>query len=381
MSEANIVVGLGFGDEGKGISTDYLCSFHSPKDTIVVRYNGGQQAGHHVVLDGKNHVHSNFGSGTLRGFPSYISKYCSIYPITIANEYEILQSKGITPKLIIDPLAIVTTPMDVVYNHFIEKKNNHGSCGLGIGTTMKRHNETEYKLFAADLTNRAVLSLKLANILRYYIKILEQNKNFTVDDALEYSKTCSHIMDEYLIAVGKLFLTGIIEVRKVNLSKYNVVFEGAQGIMLDKDHGFFPNVTYSDSTSKNAIALCNEFDLQYSLYYITRCYQTRHGNGPIPNYKEIQLINTDHEINKNNQWQKEFRVCEIDYSLLNMSLKIDSAYAHSNKMISQNLIITCNDQRSDFEFDLSQFGNEFDNIYKSYSPEAKSINVLGDVVY
>ena len=67
--KAQIVVGLGFGDEGKGITTDYLCSQNA--NSLVVRFSGGQQCGHNVCLGELSHVHSNFGSGTLRGVPSF----------------------------------------------------------------------------------------------------------------------------------------------------------------------------------------------------------------------------------------------------------------------------------------------------------------------
>jgi adenylosuccinate synthase len=84
---AKIVVGLGFGDEGKGITTDWLCSQN--QKSIVIRFSGGQQAGHTVMIgDDKKHIHSNYGSGTLRGVPSYFSEHCSIYLPTLWTETE-----------------------------------------------------------------------------------------------------------------------------------------------------------------------------------------------------------------------------------------------------------------------------------------------------
>jgi len=166
--EASIVVGLQFGDEGKGMSTDYLCSLYPKDTTVVVRFSGGQQAGHTVIHNGIKHIHSNFGSGTLRGIPSYFSEHCCIYLNTIDTERSVLKEKGIEPKLTVHPLAKLTTPYDVAYNRIIEKINNHGSCGLGVGTTMKRHNETGYKLYAIDLVYPQLLLQKLENIKNYY---------------------------------------------------------------------------------------------------------------------------------------------------------------------------------------------------------------------
>ena len=96
--KASIVVGLGFGDEGKGKVTDYLCSQYS-NDSIVIRYCGGPQAAHNVVLEnGQSHIHSNFGSGTLRGIVSYFSEHCCIYINTLVNEYYVLVEKGAKPN-------------------------------------------------------------------------------------------------------------------------------------------------------------------------------------------------------------------------------------------------------------------------------------------
>ncbi len=70
------VIGLGFGDEGKGVVTEYLCS-QDPEHTVVVRFSGGQQAGHKVCKGDTEHIFSNFGSGTLSGCPTYWSEHCT----------------------------------------------------------------------------------------------------------------------------------------------------------------------------------------------------------------------------------------------------------------------------------------------------------------
>lgn len=103
------VIGLGFGDEGKGLFTDYLCS--QSANPLVVRFSGGQQAGHTVVRDGIRHVFSNFCAGALQGAPSYFSKFCTIDPIGIVNELTVLLDKGVEPLLFIDTNCPVTTPL------------------------------------------------------------------------------------------------------------------------------------------------------------------------------------------------------------------------------------------------------------------------------
>ncbi len=365
----DIVVGLVFGDEGKGRCVDYLCYKRlnpaRSNSTLVVRFSGGSQAGHNVVIGGQSHIHSNFGSGTMRGVPSYFSKYCAVNPATIMVEWGVLMSKGVVPKLYIDPEAILITPYDVAWNQIGSLE--HGTCGQGIGAAMKRHTESPYKLFAADLTNRQVISLKLANILKYYIEQLK-SKNSSIEIITRYSELAATHQDAFLRSIEQLFFNKLVSVERLDLKMYdNIIFEGSQGIMLDMDHGFFPNVTFANTTSKNAIALCKEFNLPYHIWYATRCYQTRHGNGPMTSNIPIQLINTEAEINVDNEWQGPFKIAEIDYNLLNYALTVDSIY-HTDNLGSLNLLVTCLDQRPEFQFDPKKLNTNFNSIIGSYQP-------------
>src|SRR5262245_8541204 len=105
VKKAFIIVGLGFGDEGKGLATDYFCSRH--KNALVIRFNGGQQAGHTVFFkSGRKHIFSNFGAGSLRGVPTYWSKYCTFSPGFFLDELKLLK---ISPKFFIDKCCPVTT--------------------------------------------------------------------------------------------------------------------------------------------------------------------------------------------------------------------------------------------------------------------------------
>ncbi|MFW2477394.1 MAG: adenylosuccinate synthetase, partial [Sediminibacterium sp.] len=126
MKKATVIVGLGYGDEGKGLLTDYYC--HNADRPLVIRFNGGQQAGHTVVLkNGTRHVFSNFGSGTLRGVSTYWSAYCTFSPRYFLEELSLLP---ITPMLYLDPACPVTTHYDVLYNRALEisrGKNRYGS--------------------------------------------------------------------------------------------------------------------------------------------------------------------------------------------------------------------------------------------------------------
>jgi len=374
MTKAKIVVGSIWGDEGKGITTDYLTKrviennegLTSPERQIVVRFSGGQQAGHNVVIDDRKHVHSNFGSGTLRGVPSYFSHHCTVYPVTIYREAQVLNEKlkdGF--ELYIHPLANVTTPADVAYNRLTERTNKHGSCGLGVGATLKRNIETPYKVYGIDLLHVDTLERKHLSIYWYYRGLIGDNElNIEIFDK-EFEKEQDYFF-KYLNQMK-------FDIQPYEfLNNYDhIQFEGSQGILLDMDHGIFPNVTYGNTTSKNAIEICKKLNItDIEVFYITRCYQTRHGEGWMSNEEEIQLTNNEEEINKFNEWQKEFKVTELDYDLLNQAHAIDNIYSEG---IRKNLVVTCLDQRPDFIFDFTKLNTTFSQIYRSYSPDSKDI--------
>lgn len=366
MTKSYIVVGTGFGDEGKGITTDFLCR-QNPEKTIVVRFSGGQQAGHNVKIGNVSHVHSNYGSGTLRGVPSYFSEHCTIYPVTMLRERVNLHKKGIEPVVYIHPLVNVTTPGDIAYNRLTEKKLGHGSCGLGVGATMNRNIKTGYKLFGIDLTNQTILEQKLRAIYDYYIGLINDE-----EDVAYFNEIFINELGMFNFSVEKL---------KINIKSYeflkqfeNVVFEGSQGILLDMDHGIFPNVTYSNTTSKNALEISRKIGVDHiEIFYPTRCYHTRHGAGWMANRDEIELINNQNEINVFNEWQKDFKIGEMDYDLLNYALSIDNIYSEK---IRKNLVVTCLDQRPDFEFNYDKISTKFDHVYESYSPDSKDFKLV-----
>ena len=369
MTKSYLVVGSGFGDEGKGITTDYLCR-KNPTSTIVVRFSGGQQAGHNVKIGNVSHVHSNYGSGTLRGVPSYFSEHCTVYPVTMLMEKIVLYKKGINPELYIHPLANITTPADIAYNRLREKKLGHGSCGLGVGATMTRSLTTGYKLFAIDLTNERILNEKLKSIHQYYLDSMLEV--YSVSDFMYFNEIYDNEMEYFHKSIERI----TFNVKSYEfLKKYeNIVFEGSQGILLDMDHGVFPNVTYSNTTSKNALTICEKigiFDIE--IYYPTRCYHTRHGEGWMSNKEEIELINNQDEINVFNEWQKDFKVGEMDYSLLNYALDVDNIYSEGIKKI---LVVTCLDQRPDFKFNYDKLNMKFDKVLNSFSPDSKDFKEI-----
>lgn len=378
---ASIVVGLGFGDEGKGITTDYLAS-KSKHGIAVVRFSGGQQAGHTVVIGDKRHTYSTFGSGTGRGAVTYLSEYCTFYPPNALNEYKQLIDKGFQPSLSLHPLARLTTPWDVAWGRLRERIYNHGSCGIGVGATMTRTEQSPYKLSAVDLKEERILYQKLRAIGSYYrdkikdFKLEEEMSNYyTLTGEAEFERFWDSLAHPFWKEVAKNCVVGY-----ENLMMYsNLIFEGSQGILLDMEHGIFPNVTYAHTTSKNALAICNRLGIaQVDHYYVTRCYLTRHGKGWLPALiSPIELINNENEHNVHNEWQGEFRVRELDYDLLKYAIDVDHIYSG---IAEKHLVVTCLDQRPGFNFDYNKLGGTFDmtfhECYESWSPDSATFKAV-----
>ncbi|XOF34629.1 MAG: adenylosuccinate synthetase [Candidatus Electrothrix sp. YB6] len=324
-----IVLGAGFGDEGKGMFTDYLC--RNAKRPLVIRFSGGQQAGHTVVSDGIRHVFSNLGAGTLQGAPSYFARFCTIDPVGIINELEALREKGVEPLLYIDAECPVTTPYDIRYN---QQHHPHGSCGVGVGATVNRE-EHFYSLTFADLFYPWVLETRLELLKRFY-------KGYTDVDLEDFLECCA-------------VLTGSPWIRRTSglpadppdslYSDY--IYEGSQGLLLDQHYGFFPYVTRSDTGTKNALSLCGENEPE--IYLITRAYQTRHGKGPMSNEELPHNIRRNPlETNTCNRFQGEFRRTLLDLSLLEYAVSRDTLLRSSSK---KHLVINCLDHiRDEYRF-------------------------------
>ena len=148
MKNVKIVIGANFGDEGKGLMTDY---FTSGPDDIVVLSNGGAQRGHTVSKpDGTRHVFHHFGSGTFNGASTYFPKEFILNPIIFRQEYEELLNIGYIPTVYGGAGCMTTTPWDMLANQIIESsrgKDKHGSCGMGIYETIQREKVMIMKVF------------------------------------------------------------------------------------------------------------------------------------------------------------------------------------------------------------------------------------------
>ncbi len=371
--KVSIVIGLGFGDEGKGLMVDQLCRQSS--NALVVRFSGGHQCGHTVVKnDGKRHVFAQFGSGTLSGAKTFYSKNCTLDPVGLVREYNALKKLGVDPDLYIDPLCPVVTPYDVIYNRAQETDNKHGSCGKGFGTTIERH-EAGTKLFAKDLKYPNVLLRKLKAVEGYYLEKDKRTNPLSKDrfqTLLTSLRTNSAAMFDFanIITEEEVIMTHT----RRNDEEPSIIFEGNQGILLDAEHGFFPNVTRSSTTSKLAMEMIRKYHLDFltniEIYYMHRAYSTRHGNGWLPNEGEIEISPNPRETNVARDWQGEFRIAPLNFELFQYALETDEVH---NKRASKTIVFTCVDQlksTDDFDNFLTTIKETYPDKYKylfSYS--------------
>jgi len=364
MKKISIVLGCLFGDEGKGSTVNYLSN--QLYDPLVVRFSGGHQIGHTVVQNGKRHVFSNFGSGTLSNVPTYWSEYCTINPLALIKECNKLETLDVHPDLFIDGNAMVTTPFDIIRNQGVETFQKHGSVGVGFGTTIQR-NDDHYHLFARDLLFPKIRDAKLNNIRYLYYKHTRNGHPEQIEklDKLveEFKAACDFVANRFNIETDATHI----------LNSNNLIFEGSQGILLDMQYGFFPNVTRAYTTSRNAFELINKHGLSNSdieTYYITRAYQTRHGNGFMSNEDmDLSYIKENPlETNVENQYQGALRKGVLDINMLEYTISCDAKY---NKFLNpKKLVITCLDQVPD-EIPVT-YGNTLD-----YRPYNEIGNILG----
>jgi len=333
-----VVLGLGAGDEGKGNVVSSLCL--ETGKTLVVRFSGGQQAGHSVVLpDGRAHVFSNFGSGTLQGAATYWSKYCTLDPVGVLNESNILISKGADPILYIDSECPVTTPYEIEFNRLLDDKNHHGTCGVGVGQTHQRQAD-HYSLVARDLLYPSVLRTKLGLLSQYYSESLNALTDSEIEDFLS---SCRKLLRSTNIAIVESIPDGYDD----------VIFEGSQGLLLDEDIGFFPHVTRGKNDMTHVLTLLNEVcekpnflldDPQVLL--VTRAYQTRHGNGPMTNM-DLVVEKNPHETNSDDGIQGRFRSTALDLDLLKYAVHSDPCLGSKNSF-NKTLVVTCLDVPSEY---------------------------------
>lgn len=348
-----------FGDEGKGTVVDALVRKHNA--SVVVRYNGGAQAAHNVVTDdGKHHTFSQFGSGTfVPGVKTFLSQFMLVNPLAMQIEAKKLEALGVHDPLrrvYVDRRCLITTPYHRALNRLREMargKNRHGSCGMGIGETMTDFLERGEEVIRAQDIIDLDHTLFRKKLYATHAAMREKIRDLEITEAIETPETSEAVKKE--LSTFDVHTDAIIkryhewtwhvslydaEAAKLMLGGAEaVVFEGAQGVLLDETHGFHPYTTWSTTTTRNAYAVLDELGLCQDTHEIgiVRPYMTRHGAGPfVTEYAGLRtLVDDDHNVN--NEWQKDFRVGTFDGVMLDYALRVNGpvdsiAITHTDKL-------------------------------------------------
>lgn len=355
-----VVTGLGYGDEGKGKTVHWLSSKYNAHTVVRV---GGPQACHRIVSsDGKEHVHAQFGSGTLSGAATHLSKYMVIEPYAILSEGKSLENNlgiaGVFDKLTIHEDALVITPFQAIANRLRELVRGDkrlGSVGVGVGeTVLDSESRPEDAIRAKDLANPELKSkLEMIKKRKLYElgDVISRIKNLR-GDALQRAEMELENLKSYDTlewAVG--WFAKLASIAKIVDSEYvadkifgrdgTVVFEGSQGVLLDRWYGFHPYTTKVRTIPETAATLVREcnYDGEVKILGVLRAYHTRHGPGPFVTESANLTEKLPDAANGNHQWQGSFRVGCFDFVAAKYAIDVCGG-----ENIFNWLVITCVDR-------------------------------------
>ena len=326
MYSCHVVAGKNFGDEGKGQLTAELTRLllQAGRCPLVIRHNGGAQAGH-TVEDKKNRfIFHQLGSGTWHGADTYFSE--SFLPdfLKIGDEINAYaKERKCSPDSVrvhVNGSCRAVTVYDVLLNSLTEEirgEQRHGSCGMGIYETVKRNRLPEYALTAGMLAGMNVREIEafLRRIRDGYIRKVTGQMGKETGESRWYALmldenipgNCAEIMYENIHRYIRM-AAGIPKGHDA------LVFEGAQGLLLDEDcSAYYPHLTPSHTGLVNPLRMLEkinqESETELQIHYVTRTYVTRHGQGKLPcecDKAEINPQMTD-RTNIPNPWQETMR--------------------------------------------------------------------------
>ena len=280
------IVGAQLGDEGKGGIVDLYCE---PAD-VVARYQGGDNAGHTVVYEGEEYKLSLVPSGVVRGKTGLLGNGCVVNPRTLFEEIDSLRDRGLEPDVRLARRAHVIFPYHRRLDGIEEEAKSEtdqevGTTGRGIGPTYE-DKAGRRGIRAGDLTDPAVLRERLEYAVPQKRALAEDvfgvaiGEEFDVDALYEEYREYGNRLEKE----GMLVNAGDYLDEMINSGK-NVVFEGAQGTIIDIDHGNYPYVTSSNPTAGGAATgtgispgVIGDGDV----IGIVKGYLSRVGSGPMP---------------------------------------------------------------------------------------------------
>lgn len=336
FERAFLVAGLGFGDEGKGSVVDWLVRRHGA--ALVVRYNGGPQAAHHVVTgDGRGHCFAQLGAGMLvPGVRTHLSRFMAVDPLALRAEAEAIERQGVAnalSRVTADPRCVVVTPFHRLLNQMQELARGaarHGSCGRGVAQAQLDAERRGLPVVRLEDGRRPAHLRDLLRLLwRVKIDQAEQLADAHpgapgVAERLADLRRPERIEPLAEAIEGLVSTTAGITLAEAPAPARVAVFEGAQGVLLDRHHGFWPHVTPSRTTFAQALHLLDEWAPAAARVRlgVLRAFTTRHGAGPLPTEDADLTASLPEPHNRHDDWQGTFRVGWFDGALARHALNV-----------------------------------------------------------
>ena len=312
------VIGKNFGDEGKGFTCSRLASFL--KNALIIKHNGGGQAGH-TVEDPKGKwrfIHHQIGAGAEYHVPTLFADSFMPDLFQLGKEVkEFTELFGFRPILYSEKNARVTTVEDVLLNMGAEVargKNRHGSCGMGIEECVQR-NAAGYGITVEELAGWSKQDLvdRLKQIRKEYTGRRATILGIYPSNPYYEMLNNETILENFVEEVKKnVKLLSLVDADSKWLEEFqNLIFETGQGLLLDQDYeAYAPHLTSSKTGIHNSVIFLEKRGLFLDeAIYVTRPYVTRHGNGPLPcevDPSELPGVGED-LTNRPNEWQGTLR--------------------------------------------------------------------------
>lgn len=324
---AYVVTDISFGDAGKGTTVDFLA--HQAKTTAVIRHNGGPQAAHNVITsDGRHHTFAQFGSGMfVPGTSTHLSRFMVVNPLNMLYEARHLVELGemdVWKRTTVDAAAPLILPWHQAANRLRELARGdspHGTTGLGVSEVkLDLRQAPDSVLRVGDLWSPGLIGRLEALRRAKYLQLLNELEVPAGDIAgdewmvLHDSGVIPWLCDQLDEWIGVARIVSGDYLARLADTHDQLVFEGAQGVLLDEAFGFHPYTTWSDATPRGAMKLLSEigFHEPVTKLGIIRAYTTRHGYGPFVTEDPALAAPLREYHNDAWQWQGQFRYGHLD---------------------------------------------------------------------
>ena len=333
-----VVLGLGFGDEGKGTIVDWLARQHAAPP-LVIRYNGGPQAAHHVVVGTHVHCFAQLGSASfVDGARTHLTGDMAVDLFALHGERAALAAVGPRPRVTIDPGCVLVTPWHAILGRVREVlrgAQRHGSTGRGIAEAKLLPERLVVGDLGAAFADR--LAALRGSLLARARALIDASPS---DEALALWER-GH--DDDLWDASLRAAREPVEVTPEVPRAAHVILESAQGALLDRDHGFSPHVTPSRITATAAHATLRTLGIARppEVWGVLRAYHTRHGEGPLPSYDAALTTRLPERHNRDDTPAGSFRCGWFDAVLARHAIAFAGPI--------DRLAITCLDRLAEVE--------------------------------